>query len=151
MKTAYILFILYASSLAQPPYYPFGPQTNVPKANLGGWTECWSSNYSTVSSISTILSACGGDYLLLACGHPSDNNTLTLLAAGTREAITKDTGETDTPTNNNGVGWYFNSNWSWGFAKEGDEIHRYRCDTVDTAILNGTNGDARLCWNADGE
>ena len=151
MKTTCItLFFLYITALAQPPYFPFGPQTNVSKASLHGWTECWSGSYVDGGYISAILSPCQGDYLLLACG-PTGDNTLTLLAAGSRSAITFNTGISNNPINNNGVGWYYGDNWSWGFAKEGDLILRYPCDILDSSIANGTNGDARLCWNTYGE
>ena len=68
MKTicVVLLFILYARALSPPPYYPLGPQTNVPKASLGGWTVCWSGGYNEGSSLIYVLEPCGGDYLLLA-------------------------------------------------------------------------------------
>jgi hypothetical protein len=42
----------------------------------------------------------------------------------------------------NGVGWYFNNNYSWGFALQGDAITRTICDVNGT----GTAAD-RLCWH----
>ena len=51
-----------------------------------------------------------------------------------------DTGNSNTPHNANGVGWYFNNNDSWGFAAQGDTIQRNKCD------MAATNPDQRLCW-----
>ena len=47
----------------------------------------------------------------------------------------------------NGVGWYYNGNYSWGFAPEGDTINRNQCDVVDSSFGVGIDGDKRLCWH----
>lgn len=61
---------------------------------------------------------------------------------GPRADVIFDTGTGNTPHNANGIGWYFNDSFSWGFADEGDTIYRNSCDT-DTS----GNNDQRLCWH----
>jgi hypothetical protein len=123
-------------------YYPSGPQTLVDKSQLDGWAPCFTDLYADgTHSLSDILSQCDGDPLMLAAG-PTGSQTLTVLAAAPRADVIFDTGESNDPHNANGSGWYFNSSWSWGFAKQGDPISRDECD-----ILLDPNSDLRLCWH----
>ena len=46
--------------------------------------------------------------------------------------------------NANGVSWYYNDSYSWGFARENDPLSRNSCDT------NNTNPEDRLCWHTHG-
>ena len=62
-----------------------------------------------------------------------------MLAAAPRADVLFDTGHTNTPHNANGSGWYFASDWSWGFAPQGQAIQRAQCDAVTGAL--------RLCWH----
>ena len=132
-----------------PPYYPFGPQANVPVASLVGWQVCWSGLYgASTPSLATIQNQCSGDYLLLA-GRPVGSLTITVLAAGPRADVLFDTGGSGSPTRDtphvaNGVGWYYNANWSWGYARAGDPIQRYSCD------VQSANANLRLCWHTGG-
>lgn len=41
-----------------------------------------------------------------------------------------------------GISWYFNDTWSWGFASLGDSVQKNECDTDSS----GKN-DQRLCWH----
>ena len=41
--------------------------------------------------------------------------------------------------NANGVGWYFNNSWSWGYAPVGQMVNRNSCDV--------NAGVDRLCWH----
>ena len=108
------------------------------------WTQCYSGTYAddlTSSVVSTILAQCNKGKLLLAC-KPVANSVYTLAAMGLRDDVLYDCGTSSTCTNvANGVGWYFNDDWSWGFVSGGDEVDRNSCDT-ETA-----NETARLCWH----
>lgn len=132
-----------ATAVAAPGYYPFGPRADVPKSALEGWQICHQSAYNSTTALSTVLAACDGTWLMLA-GGPAGANTLTVLAAAPRSAVITDTGMTNTPTNSNGTGWYFNSTFSWGFANQGDAINRTSCDSTVA-----TNPHLRLCWHTN--
>ena len=136
--------VLAAASPALAIYYPSGPQTFVPKSQLKGWQLCFSGFYSDTESLETVLSQCDRDPLLLA-GGPTGSETLTVLAAAPRDDVLFDTGQSNDPHNANGSGWYFNSNWSWGFAKKGDPIKRDECD-----VRNRPHSKLRLCWHTLG-
>jgi len=45
----------------------------------------------------------------------------------------------------NGVAWYFNQSYSWGFAEPLDGLQRGSCDTFD-----GLYPDRRICWHTGG-
>ena len=108
------------------------------------WTQCYSGTYAdylTPSVVSTILAQCNKAKLLLAC-KPVANSVYTLAAMGLRDDVLYDCGTTTTCTNvANGVGWYFNNAYSWGFVSGGDAVTRNSCDTAST------NATARLCWH----
>jgi cysteine-rich repeat protein len=120
-----------------------GPQINFPEASLSGWTICFTGTYEQVAPpVADILAQCTKANLMLAC-RPIGAPNFTLLAHAPREPVLTDTGMSNTPTNANGVGWYFNDSFSWGFAKEGDPINRSSCDFPIDAV----NGELRLCWH----
>ena len=123
-------------------YFPDGPQVNVPVSDLVGWEQCDIRPYSSSTglALNSILSACDKDNLLLAC-RQTGSSTLTLLAAAPRMDVIFDTGTGNTPHAANGSGWYFNGDWSWGFAGEGDPISRNSCD------VQSSNASERLCWH----
>lgn len=126
-----------------PAYYPFGPQLNVSESTIrnGGWVKCWQGLYGDGSSaLANVLAVCKGPNLLLA-GGPVSSSVFDVVAAAPRADVLFDTGTGNTPHNANGSGWYFNAHWSWGFAKQGDPIDRFECDTETT------NGAYRLCWH----
>jgi hypothetical protein len=131
-------------------YYPSGPQTFVDKSQLDGWQLCFSDLYAdSTHELNGILAQCNGDPLLLA-GGPTGSSTLTVLAAAPRADVLFDTGDGTSPNFNvphdaNGSGWYFNPDYSWGFAKQGDPIDRDSCDVQDDP-----NPDLRLCWHTSG-
>jgi hypothetical protein len=125
-------------------YNPIGPQTNVPLSTVtnGGWALCFSETYATNgTSLATVESDCNKSRLMMAC-RQTGSQTIQLLAQAPRADVLFDTGTSNTPHDANGTGWYFNNNWSWGFAKQGDTIDRDECD-VDTSGAN----DLRLCWH----
>jgi hypothetical protein len=134
------------------PYFPSGVQTNVAATTLtsAGWIECFSDTYNQTSSVQEILEACDGDRLALAC-RPAASATLSVVAAGMRNDVTADcslgatgcSGASLTCTTvANGVGWYFNPEWSWGFAPAGQAVSKCSCDTEPGL------GTQRICWHA---
>jgi hypothetical protein len=125
-------------------YYPSGPQAFVDKGQLDGWQLCFSDLYNGTESLQTVLNQCSGDPLLLA-GGPTGSQNLTVLAAAPRADVIFDTGDSNTPHDANGSGWYFSRDFSWGFAKQGDPINRAECDD-----LEDPNSDLRLCWHTLG-
>lgn len=120
-----------------------GPQVDVPAASLVGWTTCFTGTYDQNSpTVASVLAACNKANLMLAC-RPVGAANFTLLAHAPRVDVITDTGMSNTPTNSNGSGWYFNDSWSWGFAKEGDPIVRTSCDVASP------NPTLRLCWHTN--
>jgi hypothetical protein len=125
-------------------WYVPGVQQNVPPAQLTGWTQCYAGLYADFSpSIATILSQCDKPKLLMACRQVGATNWHTL-AMGPRADVTFDTGMGNTPHDANGVGWYFNDSYSWGFAPQGEPISRNSCDTQNTG------SEDRICWHSGG-
>ena len=127
-------------------YLPVGPQTNVPEGIVtgGGWKECFRNLYADSWDIDELLANCPGTRLMLAC-RPTGSSTLTVLAQGAREDVTFDTGINDDVLHiANGVGWYFNDTYSWGFVRAGDSVFKDSCDTDES----GAN-DERLCWHTN--
>lgn len=127
---------------ACPPFFTFtGVETNLPLVSLAGWSLCHTDFYSdTSTTLASIEAACTGDNLLLAC-RESGSGTLLLAAHAPRADVLFDTGTGNTPHDANGVGWYFNSSYSWGFARQGDTLNRQACDDL------GSNPGERLCWH----
>ncbi|MBW8368560.1 MAG: hypothetical protein K0M70_11985 [Arenimonas sp.] len=142
------------TAVAQPAYAPVGVQQNIPEATAtgGGWTTCYSNNFSgtPATPVADILAACTDDRIMLAC-RPVGNPNFTLLAQAERTAVFLDTGNPTTnpggfniPTVANGVGWYFNDSWSYGFAPAGEPISRNSCD-----IGVGTVENLRMCVHTE--
>ena len=53
-----------------PSYYPEGPQTNVPEANVTGWTLCYQDTYNISGvSLTNIFNNCDGNYLMYAASY----------------------------------------------------------------------------------
>jgi hypothetical protein len=123
-----------------------GVQTNVPIASLTGWTQCYMDLYNNSSTpLTTILAQCNKNKLLLGC---RTNNAATLIVAAhaPRTDVTFDTtGDQVTLHQANGVGWYYNNNWSWGFVQGGDPVQKFSCD-----VLSTPNNDRRMCWHTGG-
>lgn len=119
-----------------------GPQINVDQDNLVGWELCWSGLYGGISGplLDILGEECTKDKLLVAC-RPVAASELTLLAMGERSAVTFNTGTGNVPYNHNGVGWYYSTTYSWGFALEGDPLQRSSCD------VSNVNEQFRMCWH----
>jgi uncharacterized repeat protein (TIGR01451 family) len=135
---------------APPAYYPSGPQTNINESALIGWYVCWSGNYGATANLTNILNACDGEYLMMA-SRPTGSTTFELLAAAPRADVIFDVGNTRNSTHvANGTNWYFDQNWSWGFAKGTDPVDRNSCDVLASSLNpSGANGNLRLCWHTN--
>ncbi|WP_043802873.1 hypothetical protein, partial [Arenimonas malthae] len=128
-------------------YYPSGVQQNVPEATVtgGGWSVCHQSTFDeSGTSLATIQADCDKELTMMACRPVGDPN-FTLVAAAPRTDVFFDTGTGDVPHNANGVGWYYNDNWSWGYAPQGEPINRDSCD-----FFPGTVEDLRMCIHTGG-
>ena len=127
-----------------PELFP-GVRNHVPIAELRGWVECWRDTYnSSGQPIAQILQMCNHDVLLMGCRQPGSDE-LYVAAAGLREDVLFECGQDEGCTHEaNGVGWYFNDSWSWGFVAAGEMVRRFSCDTADSQPLS------RLCWHTGG-
>jgi hypothetical protein len=127
-------------------YLPNGPQQNVPVASLTGWSLCYSDTYdqNMQAQVSTIQASCTGSRILMAC-RQHNSTTITLLAQGLRTDVFTDTGAANNSGHSDGkVLWYFDPNYSWGFATPGDTLSLGQCDTGNDGPAAGTD---RLCWH----
>jgi len=130
-------------------YFPTGPQqgVNFRTVTNGGWELCFSQAYNSSmgpSQISQIMnSQCTKANLMMGC-RVTNSNTIRLLAWAPRSCVfTTSTGSSGSATTTcQGTEWYFNNNYSWGFAKEGDSVQKSTCDYLTT----GCN-ECRLCWH----
>lgn len=135
-------------------YAPSGIQTNVPVASLTGWTLCYQDTYaSTGTAVSSILNQCSRAKLLVAC-RQTGSNTISLLAWAGRSDVTFQVpgGSCVVDAANqthvaNGVAWYFNSSWSWGFAPPNEMIYRCSCDYNSTPNGELPDPQLRMCWH----
>jgi hypothetical protein len=129
-----------------------GIQTNLPVANLAGWKQCYVDGYAnSATSLATIQQMCPGGMLLIGC-RVTGANTLTAAAMAPRADVLFDTGGGQcneqllpAPHVANGVAWYYNSSWSWGFFHPGDGVSRCSCDTAF-----GVYPQERMCWHTGG-
>jgi hypothetical protein len=126
-------------------YWVSGVQENVPETKLKGWQQCYSGTYDEALAVAipTILQQCTLGRLLLAC-RPTGSTSFDVLAMGNSADVLFDCGTTASCVHQgNGVGWYFSTNFSWGFAPGGQPVNRANCDTFA--------GSDRLCWHTDGQ
>ncbi len=120
-----------------------GIRQNVALAEIeeGGFEECFSGVYNGNENIAQILEDCGEGILLMGC-MPNGAEALTLAAMGERDEVLTDVGNVrDAVHNHNGVDWYFNDSYSWGFAAEGSGVARGSCDT------SNVQPEFRMCWH----
>nr|WP_297529360.1 PEP-CTERM sorting domain-containing protein [uncultured Roseateles sp.] len=127
---------LAGAAQAAPTYLPVGAQTNVDINNVlnGGWTQCYVGTMAQPigSAAQNVLSACTGDYLMMA-GRATGSDTLLSLAAALRSDAIFNTGANSSNTHvANGANWYFAPNWSWGFTALGDTVSLGQCDTSNS-------------------
>jgi hypothetical protein len=129
------------------------------------WSLCYKATYDVALNstvLDYILATCFKEKLLLGC-RPVSSSLLTLAAMGLREHVFFDCGKQKNCVHvDNGVGWYFSNNLSWGFVQGGDSVNRDSCDTgmfpclsiahasTDISDLSTTSiqsSQSRLCWN----
>lgn len=126
-----------------------GIAQNLSTSLLAGWSQCYAETYGqSLTSIADVQKLCSGSLVMLAC-RTKGSSTLQLAAYAPRGDVFFDTGGggSNTAHDANGVGWYYNSRYSWGFAPQGDPITRSSCDIEDSTIKGGVDGDKRLCWH----
>ena len=134
-----------ASSAASAALVPVGVQNDVALGTVAGWgfSECSVVNYAQSNAGSrsaAMLSGCSGDYLMMAARRVG-STVYEVLAAADFSDVIFETGTGNTTHSANGVEWYFNDNYSWGFAGGGDVVSRTSCDTA------GYSERDRLCWH----
>ncbi len=118
-----------------------GVQKNFDPASLPtGWILCYNDTYDVVLNstlLQTIFTQCNRGKLLLGCGLVN-STVLTLAAMGLRSDVLFNCSNIVNCTNvGNGVGWYYSSDYSWGFAPGTDSVYRSACDTGTS--LSGEN------------
>ncbi len=123
------------------PYYPTGPQQNVPVASVlaGGWTACYTGNIGAPfgTDTATTLANCAGSQLLVA-GHLKGSDSYAVLAAAPKSDALTNTGANTSNTHTvNGSQWYNSDLWAFGFAPEDASVTLSSCDV--------TEGNDRLC------
>ncbi|CAF3867994.1 unnamed protein product [Rotaria sordida] len=138
------------TTTASVPLTVSGAQNNFDVTGLpSGWTLCYYDTYNVALNstvLDTILTQCNKGKLLLGCG-PINSSVLTLAAMGLRSDVLYNCGNTTTCTHTaNGVGWYYSSDYSWGFVENQDTVFRNRCD-VDISSQGSSNSGLRLCWH----
>ena len=115
-----------------------------------GWTTCYEGDYASGTSLATLLAGCTGQFMLLGCRADDATDALALAAADRRETVV----QADGPGLHhvaNGVGWYFDASWSWGFFPAGQAVNLDTCDTDSGGVVLGAK-DRRLCWHTqDGD
>jgi hypothetical protein len=130
-----------AGACVPQPYSPVGPQRDVDPALLVGWTPCLTESFEgNGTTIASVLAACNGTDLMLACRANGTIN-LQVLAWAPKASVITDTGSSNNGlvTTANGTAWYFSNSWSWGFAPAGATVAKQSCDTEA--------GPDRLCWH----
>ncbi|MGC6418342.1 MAG: MopE-related protein [Bradymonadia bacterium] len=106
-----------------------------------GYTLCWRGDYGEEAELADIFMSCRGAELLLGCGSVGDG-VLDVAAAGARGRVTQDVDRIRSPDNvHNGVSWYFDDDYSWGFAAAGLQVLRRTCD------VGLADPQQRLCWH----
>lgn len=125
-----------------------GIVTNLSQDDLSSrWQECHADLFNATTPIATILqNKCTQAKLLLGCRQVGQK-TLVTAAEAPRADVTFDTGGGPNPNFTshvaNGTAWYYNANWSWGYAMPGDTLNRFSCD-----VAQGNYPDRRMCWHA---
>ncbi len=121
-----------------------GIRQDVPFDELraAGFEPCWQGTYGErAPAVAQILEQCDGEQLLLGCG-PIAADSLQLAATGERAEVLTDVGNVQNAVHShNGVDWYFNDSYSWGFTGEGDGVSRNSCDTAQV------RPELRMCWH----
>jgi hypothetical protein len=133
---------------AQALVMPVGPQNDVninTVLNDWGWTLCDTRAYSAgnAGGFSSLDASCSGFDSIMLAGRIIGSEILDVLAATGLTDATTDTGAANNglTTTSNGSEWYYNTNYSWGFAGLGDSVNKFECDTAASGERD------RLCWH----
>ena len=147
-----------AVASTQPSYYPFGPQLEVASGEVlnGGWELCWSGPYNGFAKFSEILSACTESYIMytgwegVSTSPETFPETFTVLAAGPRSEVFKDTTNVSEWTVNEANGSY----WSFGDDREGtggNAVGFSDASGENPSPAQGSpcfSGSKTLCWHS---
>lgn len=133
-------------------YWKSGVQLGVPKADMIGWTECYSGLYAdTMVPMQQILTGCPGGKLALGC-RPKGALEFQVLAMADRADVTfafPDGDNTGTHVAND-VGWYM-AGTNWGFVQGTDPLWKGPMDVMGISPNSpGPNGDKRVSWTGNG-
>ena len=158
MKTllaAAAALITLAAAPAGAAILPVGVQTNVAASTITGtwgFSQCWSGNYNDSASIESMLAGCQGDYLMMAAKALGSDDFIVAAAAAYAD-VTFLTGGSSNPLESheaNGVEWYFNPEWSWGFAPQDAFVLTSSCDVGLHADRQDGSGAVQHGWSAGG-
>ena len=125
----------------------YGVQRNFNTLSMSnGWSQCYNGTYNialNTAVLTSILNVCNKGKLMLGC-RLKTSSLLSVVAMGLRADVLYNCGTSATCTKVvNGVGWYFSTDYSWGFVNNTDSVSRSTCDTAST------NPDYRLCWHTE--
>ena len=111
-----------------------------------GWVQCYSGEYNVdqgAEFAENVKRDCGvGDYVMYGC-RPIGDTVWQLVGYGHSDAAFTDTGKTTdvvTP-DGDGIEWYYNGDYSMGFAPGGELVNKGGCDNYAWGAGN------RLCWH----
>jgi hypothetical protein len=122
-----------------------GIQHNLDVSDLAGWSECYRDYYDNSSTPMTdIKAACASSQLIVACKE-SGSSMLTVAAQGAFDDVFFETGTGNVGHVANGVEWYYDDNYSWGYVEPGDGMSRNSCDTD-----SGVYPENRVCFHTGG-
>jgi hypothetical protein len=134
-------------------YWQSGVQLDVPEVDLVGWSACFNDTYDgSFTDLSQVLQQCDKAKLLLAC-RPVGSSTFSVVAMAPRSDVLWPCGSDPGCSHEaNGVGWYYDQFYSWGFAPAQSPVNRNSCDIVDSQSYPGgaSDGDSRICWHTGG-
>lgn len=151
MKTLKLLasaIALLTTTAAQAAYLPTGVQTNVTKEQVTewGWTVCYQDDGNADRSVDSILSSCGGRYMMLA-DATFGSDSYAVLAAAARDDVLFDLGNVQEASHEaNGAQWYFSREWSWGYSELGNPVRRWSCD-INLAGWGEVTPTTGSCWH----
>ena len=118
-----------------------GILTNVDMKELIGWEECFVDLFRDTSDLSSVWATCTMSNILVGCRQVGSSTMVTAANAPFDDVFT-DTGTSNVTHDANGVGWYYSSSYSMGYAAVGDSLSRNSCDTA-----SGTYPTQRLCFH----
>jgi len=125
-----------------------GVQADLPQAEAeaGGFEICYSDLYDADLDHAGMQAACDGDTVLVACREVGQANFL-ISAMGARGEVFRVTPaeQLESTHTHNGVQWYYNDAWAFGFAPLGAAVRLFNAD-----IEGGAEDALRLSWHTIG-